>query len=88
MFAADAEGGIACSWPAKPAVGTEKPREAHCMQKGVGIHAIEIGKRLEALEPVRQGVRAHCGGFGERVSHLSNATATAHRRTSKAGGLQ
>ena len=35
----------------------------------VGIHAAKHGTRFEALEPIRQGVRAHCGAFGQDVAH-------------------
>ena len=35
----------------------------HCTCECVGLHAAERGDRLEALEPPRQGVREHFGGF-------------------------
>ena len=34
----------------------------------VGIHAARNGTRFEALEPLRQGVRQHFGGFAEGVA--------------------
>ena len=36
----------------------------HCAQQCVGIHAARPGTRFEALEPLRQGLRAHHGGYG------------------------
>jgi len=36
----------------------------HCTAEGVGIHAAEIGNRFEALEPIRQGVRARFCAYG------------------------
>ena len=35
----------------------------HCTAECVGIHAARQATRFEALEPIRQGVRAHFGGF-------------------------
>lgn len=35
----------------------------HCTGEGVGIHASKSATRFEALEPIRQGVRQHFGGF-------------------------
>ena len=37
---------------------------AECM----GIHAARRGTRFEALEPLRQGIRAHFGAYGEQVA--------------------
>ncbi len=34
----------------------------------VGIHAAVRRTRFEALEPIRQGVREHCGGFAEGIA--------------------
>jgi transposase InsO family protein len=34
----------------------------------VGIHASASGNRLEALEPIRQGVRRHFGGYHQQVA--------------------
>ena len=34
----------------------------------VGIHAARRGTRFEALEPLRQGVRRHCGAIGQNVA--------------------
>lgn len=36
----------------------------HCTAECVGIHAARRATRFEALEPLRQGVREHFGGFG------------------------
>jgi len=41
----------------------------HCSAECVGIHAAKPGTRFEALEPIRQGVRTHFGGFGKDVAH-------------------
>jgi putative transposase len=35
----------------------------HCSAECVGIHAARRATRFEALEPIRQGVREHFGGF-------------------------
>ncbi len=35
----------------------------HCTQECVGIHAARPGTRFEALEPLRQGLREHFGGY-------------------------
>ena len=40
----------------------------HCSAGCVGIHAALRATRFEALEPVRQGVRRHFGGFAKRVA--------------------
>ena len=40
----------------------------HCTQERVGIHAARPGTRCEALEPLRQGLRAHHGGYGPGVA--------------------
>jgi len=40
----------------------------HCSTECVGIHAARRGTRFEALEPLRQAVRACCGAFGEGVA--------------------
>ena len=40
----------------------------HCTQQCVGIHAARPGTRFEALEPFRQGLRAHHGGYGPGVA--------------------
>jgi len=34
----------------------------------VGIHASQSGNRFEALEPIRQGIRAHFGEPSEKVA--------------------
>lgn len=40
----------------------------HCAADCVGIHAARRGTRFEALEPLRQGVRQHLGGYGADVA--------------------
>ena len=40
----------------------------HGSAEGVGIHAAKQGTRFEALEPLRQGVRAAFGAFGQDVA--------------------
>lgn len=40
----------------------------HCSLELVGIHAAKRGTRLEALEPIRQGVRRSFGAFGKGVA--------------------
>ena len=40
----------------------------HCSLELVGIHAARRGTRLEALEPIRQGVRRCFGAFGKDVA--------------------
>lgn len=35
----------------------------HCTAECVGIHAVKRATRFEALEPIRQGLRDHFGGF-------------------------
>ncbi len=40
----------------------------HCSAECVGIHAAHRATRFEALEPLRQGVRRHFGGFAKGVA--------------------
>ena len=40
----------------------------HCTTECVGIHAARHGDRFEALEPVRQGVRAHFGPLAPAIA--------------------
>jgi putative transposase len=40
----------------------------HCSAECVGIHASLDANRFEALEPLRQGVRRHVGGFAKDVA--------------------
>jgi transposase InsO family protein len=40
----------------------------HCTAECVGIHAAKHGDRFEALEPVRQGLRAHFGTLAPAVA--------------------
>jgi len=41
----------------------------HCSVECVGIHAARRATRFEALEPIRQGVREHFGGFATHIAH-------------------
>jgi putative transposase len=41
----------------------------HFTAECVGIHASSRAARFEALEPIRQGVRRHFGGFAKDVAH-------------------
>jgi len=40
----------------------------HCSAGCVGVHAAHRATRSEALEPVRQGVRRHFGGFARGIA--------------------
>src|SRR5438477_12377946 len=40
----------------------------HCSADYVGIHAHPQATRFEALEPIRQGVRRHFGGFAKAIA--------------------
>jgi transposase InsO family protein len=40
----------------------------HHSAECVGIHASRQGTRFEALEPLRQGVREHFGGFAKEIA--------------------
>lgn len=40
----------------------------HANSECVGIHAARSGNRFEALEPIRQAVRWHFGGFGAGIA--------------------
>ena len=40
----------------------------HCSAECVGIHADARATRFQALEPIRQGVRQHFGGFDKAVA--------------------
>ena len=40
----------------------------HCSAECVGLHAARHATRFEALEPVRQGVRRHFGGFARGIA--------------------
>jgi hypothetical protein len=35
----------------------------HCASEWIGLHAAKPGTRFEAIEPVRQGIRALVGGY-------------------------
>ena len=40
----------------------------HCATECIGLHAAKRGNRFEALEPIRQGIRARFGGISEGVA--------------------
>ncbi len=40
----------------------------HCTAECVGIHVVKRAHRFEALEPIRQGVREHFGGFSGGIA--------------------
>jgi len=40
----------------------------HCSGECIGIHAHARATRFEALEPIRQGVRQHFGGFAKGIA--------------------
>jgi transposase InsO family protein len=40
----------------------------HCTSECIGPHASLSGNRFEALEPLRQGVREHFGGFDKGIA--------------------
>jgi transposase InsO family protein len=40
----------------------------HCTEECIGLHAAKSGNRFEALEPIRQGVREHFGGFEQGIA--------------------
>jgi transposase InsO family protein len=40
----------------------------HCSAECVGLHAALRADRFEALEPIRQGVRRHFGGFARGIA--------------------
>jgi putative transposase len=40
----------------------------HCSAECVGIHAHAWATRFQALEPIRQGVRQHFGGFAKAIA--------------------
>ena len=40
----------------------------HCTAECVGIHAHPQATRFQALEPIRQGVRQHFGGFAKAIA--------------------
>jgi putative transposase len=54
----------------------------HCTCECVGLHAAKGGDRFEALEPLRQGVREHFGGFDRGDGFLPRDHAARARLTS------
>jgi putative transposase len=61
MWGTDATAGLTDEGPATVFV-----RVDHYTAECVGIHAARRGTRFEALEPLRQGIRAHYGAYGEQ----------------------
>jgi putative transposase len=65
----------------------------HCSAECVGIHASHRATRFEALEPIRQGVRRHFGGFvkdiarGLSVRHDHGSQDMAHALQEELGFL-
>ncbi len=45
-----------------------RPPSAHCTCECIGLHVAKRGDRFEALEPLRQGVREHFGGFDRDIA--------------------
>lgn len=45
----------------------------HCTAECVGIHAVKRTTRFEPLEPLRQGVHEHFGGFQAGAARGSNS---------------
>jgi hypothetical protein len=43
----------------------------HCTAECIGVHASKSGNRFEALEPLRQGVREHFGGFAPGIELIA-----------------
>ena len=41
----------------------------HCTTECIGLPAAKRGRRFEALEPIRQGVRERFGAIGQGVAH-------------------
>ena len=41
----------------------------HCTIECTDIHSSTRGTRFEALEPIRQGMRTHFGGYTEKIAH-------------------
>ena len=40
----------------------------HCSADCVGMHAVKKASRFEALEPIRQGIKEHFGGFSGGIA--------------------
>jgi transposase InsO family protein len=40
----------------------------HCTAECIGVHASRSGSCFEALEPIRQGIREHFGGFEQGIA--------------------
>jgi putative transposase len=63
MWGSDATAGLTDEGPATIFVLVD-----HFTAECVGIHAARRGTRFEALEPLRQGIRAHFGAYDEHVA--------------------
>src|ERR671926_1789928 len=63
MWGADATSALTAEGPATIFVAVD-----HCTAECMGIQAARRGTRFEALEPLRQGIRAHFGAYGEQVA--------------------
>jgi putative transposase len=63
MGATDATSGLTAAGPATIFVAVD-----HFTAECVGIHAARRGTRFEALEPLRQGIRQHFGGYYEDIA--------------------
>jgi transposase InsO family protein len=63
MWGTDATAGRTDEGPATVFVAVD-----HFTAECVGIHAARRGTRFEALEPLRQGIRAHFDGYREGVA--------------------
>jgi putative transposase len=63
MWGTDATAGLTDEGPATIFVLVD-----HFTAECVGIHAARRGTRFEALEPLRQGIRAHFGAYDELVA--------------------
>jgi transposase InsO family protein len=59
----------------------------HCTCECVGLHAAKRGDRFEALEPLRQGVREHFGGFEANAAE-GRAIRHDHGSNDLGGGFQ
>jgi transposase InsO family protein len=55
-------------WTVEEGLATVFVAIDHCTAEGVGIHAARRATRFEALEPVRQGVRARFGAMAPGVA--------------------
>ncbi len=63
MWGTDATAGWTEEGPATIFIAVD-----HYTAECVGIHAARRGTRFEALEPLRQGIAAHFGAYGEQIT--------------------